>query len=203
MSKLPFNQLVNDFADMQKSARTLWEVCAWLEEHPEVPLGQFTPPPGSTIDIDPSYYPTHIISDATRTGALSVRMSLDIDTPCSPHSLLAKEVEKSLRAESCKVKHSYTLEFDMMDWPMATVIIIEHMLLHKDGTVGLSRELIERVNAALEKHFTGFTFANIRAMHQAGLIIVTEDDASQDTLLDTLFAARKVDSVVALPPELV
>lgn len=187
---------------MQKNARTLWEVCGWLEEHPEVPLGQFTPPPGSKIDIDPSYYPSHIISDATRNGTLSVKMSVEIDTPCEPHSLLGKEVAKSLRADTCWVKQSYTLEFDMLDWPMATVIVIEHMLLHKDGAVGLSRELIERVDAALDKHFTGYTFANISAMHKAGLIIVTEDDADQDTLTDTLFAARKVDAVVALPPEL-
>lgn len=203
MSRLPIDQLASKFEEMQKSARTLWDVCAWLEEHPEVALGQFTPPPGSKIDIDPAYYPSHLISDATRTGALSVRMSIEIDTPSEPHSLLSKEVAKSLRADTCGVKQSYTLEFDMLDWPMATIIIVEHMLLHKDGSVGVSRELVERVDAALEKHFTGYNYANISAMHKAGLIIVTEDDETQDTLLDTLFAARKVDTVVVLPPEIV
>lgn len=192
----------DELAELKSSARTLQDVVVWLAARPEVIYQGATFPTAYKIEVDLEYTPSTTMREVAQSNAVTVQAICEVRTKVSPNHELAGIVKDMSSKNVLVFKHAMDLSLNLMEWPMATVLIVSEHIKEVESYKRTSEffQFESNLNQALEHHFGSVTLDALVQMYNAGLIeLVNEVDADMANLATLLFASKKSSSNVVIP----
>lgn len=205
ISETPTTDLAHAFEHLKQTARSLDDLYNWFMDHPKALVGDMILPADYKMSLRLGHYSSGLLAHVAQKGSLPVPMVCEITAPYKPSALLQKETTTDEVRPAVYFKHSQNMELDLLDWPLATALLVADGIdvLDEYKKFEHFEQYAAHVDAGLAHHFGDFTLDKLKNLYEADLLPKDKHDiVIVPALIEMLYSTRKTNVVVSMPMEM-